>query len=95
MGTTSGRSGSHSDILLAVADRSVQATVIAADLLSWGDPFPFFPILFLGCPCGLLWCWTLLQKPALYRRKPCGLCLFGVWSGVPGTLRILLSPSCF
>lgn len=33
MGTASGRSGSHPVILLAVANRSVQVTVIVVDLL--------------------------------------------------------------
>ncbi|MEI7498848.1 MAG: hypothetical protein WCK84_00260 [Bacteroidota bacterium] len=55
MGTASGRSGSHPVVLLAVADRSVQATVIVVELLSWGDPFPFFLALFLCCPCEPLW----------------------------------------
>jgi hypothetical protein len=69
MGTASGRSGSHPVILSAVADRSVQATVIVVGLLSWSDPFPFFPVFFRGCPCGSPWRLTLFQKPALHRRK--------------------------
>lgn len=58
MGTTSGRSGSHPVILLALANRSVQTTVILVDLLSrWSvTPCPFVPVLHRGCLCGQL-CW--------------------------------------
>ncbi len=91
MGTSSGRRSSHPVFPATVATRSVQVTVIMADLLARGCPLPFFPLLPFGIPCGLLSEGTRL-KFSQSHSVSCGSGMFPGRIGSAVPLRFLLSP---
>gem|GEM_PF-1081415 len=75
MGTSSGRRNSHPVFPVTGAIRLVQVTVIMVELLNWGFPFSFFPLLPFSSPCGLLSGETRL-KHALKMFDSCGFGIF-------------------